>query len=1069
MSGPSDFGTRMGRVVTGCLWAAACWMVPLAGAQVGGLDPSFDAGAILNGSTNGIVHAAALTTDGDHLIAGEFTSVGGVSRGNIAKLGTNGAPVPGFAAGSGANGPIHAIRLDSTGRLLIGGDFTTYDGVERNRIARLTTTGALDTTFDPGAGCDGPVYCIAVSGSSIYIGGDFTSYNGTVRNRLAVLGTTGTLGSFTFGGGANAAVRALSLSSAGSTLYVGGDFTAAGGMTRSFFAEFFSFSGTLTGTNLGFNGPVRAIEQAPSTPPSSSTGFYVGGDFTQVGAIARGRLALFTSVSFSSLSLDRGFNFWLDAPCRSIQASGGTRVYVAGDFTSVNGQWRSRVASMSQTAPTSGSAYWDLVSGYGEDGPDGPVRSMAQDSSGRRLLAGSFAGFPSVARNGYLRIYGDAGSLPPGVPASLSAVALSDTQIHASWSGVSLATAYILEASTDGTTGWGPVFTGSRTSFTESGLPGATPRFYRVRASNSNGPGNDTATVSATTKAAAWSGSGSVLPSLPSGAVDGAVSAILRQADGRILLAGSFSNVLGSPRKFIARLLPDLTLDTSFDPGQSANSSITQMQPAPNGGVYIYGDFSTVAGSPRNDVARLTASGALDAAFDTGTDWTFAKGIAVQPDGKLIIYGNFQTFFSSPRDYLARLNLDGSVDTSFQGVPDWIVDCATVQNDGRILAAGWFRAFSGIAATNFARLRTNGLPDPTFVGTATSQNISSLVALPTGQHLASGSFTNISGVARRFVARLNANGSVDTTFDPGASTSTSSPLLFPQPNGKLIVTGGFTSFGGSTRWKIARLGTGGALDATFDAEAGPDAGAINAVLTLPDGSLLVGGTFTNFGATPWGYLAHLKGDGFSSVPSTPQNLAGASLSSTSIALSWDQLPDEYSWKLERSPAGTGAWQQVAEPGWDVTSFTDTVLFPNGAYDYRIRAWNAAGHSPYSAVITARTLNLYQQWKVDRNMPGGAQDNADADGDGASLFLEYALGLNPAVPDLPGLPVAQRFGGFLTMTYAKLRPELNYSVEASRDLIQWSPLEVNQGSGLYPTAWIPTGTEPGLFLRLRVTQ
>ena len=188
-----------------------------------------------------------VTAGGQHLIAGDFTSVGGVAHGNLAKLNANGSPDQTFAAGTGANGPIHAIALDSSGKILIGGQFTSYDGVFCNRIARLTSSGALDSTFNPGSGCDATVYCIAVAGSSVYIGGDFSTCHGSARSRLAVLSNTGTLGSATFNGGANAAVRALRLDGSGATLYAGGDFTSAGGATRGYFAQFSVSSGTVRG------------------------------------------------------------------------------------------------------------------------------------------------------------------------------------------------------------------------------------------------------------------------------------------------------------------------------------------------------------------------------------------------------------------------------------------------------------------------------------------------------------------------------------------------------------------------------------------------------------------------------------------------------------------------------------------------------------------------------------------------------------------------------------------------------------------------------------------------------
>jgi uncharacterized delta-60 repeat protein len=1058
-------------------------IVSNAKAQVGELDQSFDIGVVLNQSTPGVVRAH-LVSGNQHLIAGEFTSIGGVARGNLARLDANGSLDDTYATGVGANGPIHTIAFDSSGRLLIGGDFTSFNGVARNRIARLTSNGDIDLTFNPGNGCNGSVYSIAIAGSSIYLGGEFTTYiylggefttyDGVTRNRLAVITSTGSLASQTFNGGVNAAVRALRLDNQASTLYIAGNFTIAGGATRNYFAQFSTFSGAVGGTDLGFNAPVRTFDFSTSASYSSDKVWYIGGDFTMVGSVPRGRLACFKSSYSGKLILDGEYNFWLDAPCRKIVVSGSTKVLVGGDFTTVNGQWRSRFAEMSlisssSASSSSSSSYWDLLVGYGETGPDGPVYTLGLDSESRPILGGAFAGFQSVGRNACLRLYGDAGSQPPATPASASALTLSDTQIYVAWSSSAFASAYTVEGSSDGTAGWTVLYNGASTSFTEAGLSAGSQRFYRIRASNYNGPGSSTASVSATTNTAAWAGSGSLHNSLPPGSINGAVSAIFRQPDGKIMIAGSFTSVLGNPRKYIARLLPDLTLDANFNPGTSANSPITQIEPAPNGGVYIFGSFSTVNGVTRNDVARLNSTGALDTTFNTNTEWTFSDGIRVQADGKLIVFGNFSTFYGTPRDYIARLNLDGSIDTSFVGVPDWIIDCAAVQRDGKLLLAGWFRAISGIPAKNFVRVESNGLPDPSFVGTATSQNISALVSLPSGKHFAAGSFTSISGVSRQYIARLNENGTLDGTFNPGSSTNTSSPLLFPQPNGKLIITGSFSSVANTTRRKIARLNADGTLDSTFTAEAGPNSGTINSVLTMPDGSLLVGGTFTTFGASSRSYLVQLKGEENSNVPSTPQNLAGTTLTASSIELTWNQLPDEYSWKIERSPAGSGLWQQIAELEWDVTSFTDTQLPTDTSFDYRIRAWNGAGGSTYSNTAIVKTLDAFAQWKLDHNMTVSALDRLDSDGDGMGLFLEYALGLDPNVADSGGMPVANMFGGILTMTYPRLYPELDYVVEASTDLQSWSSDGVNQGSGWYPTAWIMLDKQPRLFLRLRISK
>ncbi len=1048
------------------------WFGLIVRAQVGGLDVSFNAGEILNGTEPGVVRAH-LMSGGKHIIAGDFTSIGGVGRGNLARLNADGTLDQTFANGPGANGPIHALAFDPSGQLVIGGEFTTYDGVARGRIARLSTTGTLDLTFNPGTGCNGPVLCIEPGAFSLFIGGEFTTVNGATRNRLAELTTTGTLGNLTFNGGTNATVRAMRIDPR-SFLHVGGDFTQAGGLARAYHAQFYVFSGSLSGSDLGFNNTVRTIDVLVPSSSSLDSIMLMGGDFTRVGPSPRGRLAAFR-IGFTSFpTLDPSFDFWLDAPCRKILTVSTNRVLIAGDFFNLNGWERTRLAALSffpnsNQGGSSVAAYWSLTSNYGEAGPDDSIYTLGIDGDGKVILGGEFTGFPLTTRSGLLRLYGDAGSQPPATPATLSATSLSDSQIALAWGSSAFASSYVLERSPTGVADWVTIYTGAANSFTDGHLPASGQRFYRVLASNSNGASAFTDPVSTTTAAVAWTGAGSLHPTFPPGSVNGAVAAILRQPDGKIVIAGSFTQVLGSARKYIARLLPDLTLDTSFDPGVSANSPINHIEPAPNGGVYIFGYFSTVGGSTRHDIARLTASGALDTTFNTNAEWTFARGIRSQPDGRLIVFGSFQAFFGAPRNYITRLNLDGSVDVSFDCVSKGTVDTVSLQNDGKILVSSFFGQINGVADKYFTRVEAGGAIDPLFVGSNTTSNITSLVTLPTGAHFAAGSFTTLSGVSRRYLARFNPDGSVDTSFNPGTSTNTSGPLIFPQPGGKVMLAGTFTSFAGTTRWKLARLNENGSLDPTFQAEAGPLQGGINAVLTLPDGSLLVGGSFTSFGTSPRSHLVHLKGDPLESVPATPQNLRGTALSASSITLHWGQIDGEYGWKLERRAPDAEVWQPIADLGWDVTSYTDTGLSTATAYDYRVRAWNGAGDSDYSNTLTARTLNAFETWKIDRGLTVAALDDLDTDGDGMGLFLEYALDLDPTVNDRDGMPLADSFAGLLVMSYPRVRPELVYVVEASTDLQTWSSERVYQGIGSYPTAWIFIGDAPRIFLRLRITQ
>src|SRR6266581_3979427 len=147
---------------------AAVWFSAVAaisgtgGARPGTLDPSFNAGLV-----QAPVYEVAFHLDGVLLIGGSsFSRLKADGR-----LDTAFAPV--------INGPVFWFTVQPDGRVLIAGYFTTAGGLPRNRLARLLADGSVDTEFDPGKGpYDGTVQSVKLlPDGRIVVGGDFTYYN----------------------------------------------------------------------------------------------------------------------------------------------------------------------------------------------------------------------------------------------------------------------------------------------------------------------------------------------------------------------------------------------------------------------------------------------------------------------------------------------------------------------------------------------------------------------------------------------------------------------------------------------------------------------------------------------------------------------------------------------------------------------------------------------------------------------------------------------------------------------------------------------------------------------------
>jgi uncharacterized delta-60 repeat protein len=136
-------------------------------------------------NVNADVTTLTVQSDGKIVIGGYFTSVGGQARSGVARLNSDGTLDTTFVDPN-VSSTVWSIILQSDGKILIGGFFTSVGGQTRNRVARLNSDGTLDTTFDPNA--SGEVMTLALqSDGKILIGGFFTSVGGVPRNRAARL------------------------------------------------------------------------------------------------------------------------------------------------------------------------------------------------------------------------------------------------------------------------------------------------------------------------------------------------------------------------------------------------------------------------------------------------------------------------------------------------------------------------------------------------------------------------------------------------------------------------------------------------------------------------------------------------------------------------------------------------------------------------------------------------------------------------------------------------------------------------------------------------------------------
>jgi uncharacterized delta-60 repeat protein len=117
------------------------------------------------------IFGLALQSDGKIVVVGSFTTVNGNSRNGIVRLNSNGTVDTGFNPGSGFNDTPTCIQIQSNGKIIVGGWFTTYNGNTRNKIVSINSDGSIDTTVTFGSGFGGGLGGTTVSGLGILAGG----------------------------------------------------------------------------------------------------------------------------------------------------------------------------------------------------------------------------------------------------------------------------------------------------------------------------------------------------------------------------------------------------------------------------------------------------------------------------------------------------------------------------------------------------------------------------------------------------------------------------------------------------------------------------------------------------------------------------------------------------------------------------------------------------------------------------------------------------------------------------------------------------------------------------------
>ncbi len=616
---------------------------------------------------------AAATEVGSTLyVGGQFSFIGPDTGSALPLSAASGAVASSYPT---VDGQTQSIVADGVGGWFIGGTFRAVGGVDRSNVVHVRADGSVDPEWNPSL--DGTVMSIARLGGTVYLAGSFTTVGGAPRGGLAAVDsvTGAVLAWAPVVTGTYASVGVLVAD--GSTVYLGGYFSAVGGAPRQSLAAVDAVSGAVADFAPNANNLVSAIAVSGST-------LYVGGDFTSIGGCSCRYLAGIDASTGAATSWRPAVVTASRAPqwINTIAVSGST-VYVGGEFESVAGSARANLAAI-DTATATATAW--------APNPDAAVGGVAIDGS-TVYAAGYFSHAGGAARGGVVALdaAGAATSWTgPVFRGDVSVVGAGGGTVYAGGrfrlvDGVARTNLAAIDEATGEATAWNPATSSPNDWVFEMTAAGSTLFVGGAfTAAGAEGRSGLAAYDVATAALRPWNP-----------APDGGVSDLVASGD-RVYVAGNFSSVGGSTRAGLAALDTGSGAATAWDPKPSGGSVDAIVPAGPV--VYVGGGFLGIGGVTTNGLAELdAASGSARAGLPAlGVPGLGFGAISAMTlvDGVLYVGGGFDQVGGLPRADLAAIDTTTRTVTPWAPATDGAIDSLSAA-DGYVYVAGSFTSLAG--------------------------------------------------------------------------------------------------------------------------------------------------------------------------------------------------------------------------------------------------------------------------------------------------------------------------------------------------------------------------------------
>ncbi|XDZ57475.1 T9SS type A sorting domain-containing protein [Flavobacterium tructae] len=648
----------------------------------GSKDATFNCGTGFMDNPNGVSTVLAMVKqkDGKILVGGGFLGYQGIATKYLIRLNADGTKDTSFDIGTGFNSTVKTIVLQNDGKIIVGGEFTQFQGVSQNHLIRLNTDGSKDASFNVSSGFDATVNSIVLQpDGKIVAGGYFMRYVNDTQNGIVRLNPDGSRDK-TFdiltGFGFAPSVTALGLQPDGKII-VGGAFLYYKGISQNHLIRLNSNGTKDTSFDIGTGYGIGQTDRINFIVVQQNGKIFTGGYFDDYQGITVNNILSINSDGSRDTTFETGDGFNSTVYAIAQQTDGKT--IVGGKFTNYqqtlqNNLIRFNTDNSIDTSFNIGSGFF-----YSYNGTQGIIKSIAIQTDGKIMVGGYFNAYQGIPQKNLIRLNAD-GSKDNSFSTGSGFIRGYDDSDSVN--------SIVVQPD-------GKIIIGS--DITE--YQRVVSR-YLIRL-NTNGTVDTSFNI----------GTG----------FDAPVLSVALQSDGKLIVGGKFKNYQGVSQNYLVRLNADGSKDSSFNIGTGFGSLYTigdvhSIVVQTDGKIIVGGKFSYFQGANQNYIIRLNADGSKDNSFKIGSGFgNSVLSIALPKDGKIIVGGSFYSYQGYQSVHLIRLNADGSIDTrasEFDSSSSTSVNSINLQSDGKIIIGGDFTTYRG--NTNSASLiRLKGTYTPT--------------------------------------------------------------------------------------------------------------------------------------------------------------------------------------------------------------------------------------------------------------------------------------------------------------------------------------------------------------------